>query len=172
MYRITVIIILFQTISPACLPETTLKNLGFTTVKTSPEKITGAKYCKEEIAANGTCVAVDEINAVVEARLSTFRTLMEKKQNVDNIFNLFKDRVSGTQLDQVNTVRENFNNGQAKCRESIEKIKAGVVCSLISGTASTYTTVSGNNLTVKVDKNTTGVELENCINYYDGLCLL
>lgn len=43
-----------------CLPEAALKYLGFTNVKTTPEKITDSKFCKGRFAEHGICVSIDE----------------------------------------------------------------------------------------------------------------
>ena len=49
----------------ACLEEAALKSLGFTNVKTEPEKITDAKYCTERFAEHGICVDISEFEAII-----------------------------------------------------------------------------------------------------------
>ncbi len=160
----------------ACLPEATLKSLGFSTVKSAVEKIDSADVCKTLFKDQGTCVDVDDVKKMLDKVQDDLGDRTDLKGDLQKVFeNILETKSvkdSSDNTTKVNAIADKITaESQNTCFKSLAEIQMGVVCLLASGQASDFVDTASGGVTVKLHTATTGGALKNCLDIYDGICL-
>lgn len=74
MYKIIFLFAFLNQIQSDCLSTEALQSLGFTKIKTTPEKIDNSAYCKGIYKNFGTCVDLDELKTIVDKKKAEIDT--------------------------------------------------------------------------------------------------
>lgn len=156
-----------------CLPEAALKSLGFTTVKTTPEKIDKAPYCKGRFKQWGACVTMDELKAIFEKDKQNVDATTGDTTVVQTAIGTIADSVTtDAEKTALNNIKKSVQDDSQKCNQSLKNIQAGKLCFLVSGQAGASASWDGTNITLQVDQTAVGSELQKCQALVDATCLL
>ena len=171
---IVAILLAVSAIHGACLDSQVLKDLGFANTQAN-EKISAPTVCKDLIPTFGTCVP----QADIEARIKTdngnlgasFDIYGDLQKTLEEIEKVLKEATNTADEAKVAKIRDDMKTTQPACVTAYSTVQQGITCFLATGNASANTVV-GAEVTVKLDTATVGAELEKCLQWVDGLCLL
>ena len=163
----------FSLASSDCLPEDTLKDIGFDSAQ-GVAVVSEPIVCTDLFGTTGTCVPEASVIAKIEADNDKFKSSVnifaDISTSMNDLANVVKEE-SEEDKEIIENILKNTENSKDNCINAWSVVQQGITCFLASGEASTHVSV-GAKLTVNVDRNVIGPYLESCLDYIDTICLL
>ena len=178
MYKILYLTVLcslfFNTVKPACLGASVLKDLGYGEA-TDAKKIDPPTVCKNLFKEAGTCATEEDVQKKLEddnGELSdSFNILEDMSSTLEELSKKVKE-VSETEQKVVDAIKTKIDGDQQACLNALSNIQQGVTCYLASAFADKNTSVESTKIVVTVSRDKVGAELDKCRDFYDAACLV
>ena len=157
----------------ACLAVDVLKDVGFSEVQ-ELTKVDESVICKALFEKTGTCVPVARVEAKIIADTSDLTDAMNIAKDLSDAFTKLSDLVKENftdKLDEVNQIKEKLITSMDQCVIGWNNIQKGTTCYMASGDATEYTEM-GSKIIIDVHTSSVGKELDKCLDFLDGICLL
>lgn len=155
----------------ACLPEATLKALGFDAVQASAT-IAAPTVCTDLFKTSGACVPEASVQAKLQADSSA---LSDALKGYNKMFSSMIDvQLSTLSLAkapdaQVTALKEQLATLKNGCVNAYSTLQQGVTCFLASADASTHTTTDGS-VAININTSTAGAALAACNDLISFMC--
>ncbi len=165
---------IFSIIRSNCLSNNTLDKLGYTTIKSEPEILSNATICSDLFKTTGICVDIDELIERIEQKQDDLTERIEIQEDVSNMLDKIKESVNtdANKVGEIQIIQDEIPETQNDCLQSLDVIQIGIECYLVSGEANVHTLEEDNGVTVFVDSTSTGNESQECVPWYDAMCLI
>lgn len=155
----------------ACLPEASLKALGFDAVQTSAT-IAAPTVCTDLFKTAGACVPEASVKAKLEADSSALAGALK---GYNKMFSSMIDvQLSTLSLAkaadaQVAAMKEQLSTLKNGCVNAYSTLQQGITCYLASSEASTHTTTDGS-IAININRSTAGAALAACNDLINFMC--
>lgn len=174
------IFLLLSSISSACLPEATLKSLGFSGVTAATKN---SDYCTGIYDTAGACVSPDSYKTKAEeanaALREAYKSIEATQSYMDEILG-FTEKILAKQDDPNATeaakaafkvYQDGVENNKGPCLEALQKMQNGFLCYTSSGNASEQSVDTDTVLSVNTTQ-TALANLDKCYFIFIGFCLM
>lgn len=171
--HILLLLALTTSISSACLEATVLKDMGYANT-TDAKKIDPASVCKELFSTVGTCVPEADVQKRIESETESLSDAINVSKGMAETLKTLSDAVkdNADHKKLVEDIKLKIEGDQTACVTAWSTVQQGVVCYLASAAASENTSVSATEVAVTVNTDTVGAELDKCLDFLDGVCIL